>query len=107
MKKLSTASQRKIAAYLTSDEVRPLEQQLYRYHFDGGTAAEVITELARFQNADGGFGHGLEPDLRLAGSSVIATTVALQRCREIHAPERCPPGAPDRTSSNASASCSA
>ena len=34
-----------------------------------------------FQNDDGGFGHGLEPDLRLAGSSVIVTTVALQHLR--------------------------
>src|SRR5262249_11214277 len=42
------------------------------------------------QNADGGFGHALEPDLRLPGSSVITTTVAFQRLREIHAPANDP-----------------
>lgn len=62
---------------------RPLERAFYAYHFEGGTAATTLAELAAFQNADGGFGHGLEPDLRLAGSSVIATTVALQHLRTL------------------------
>lgn len=65
---------------------RPLEQKLYAYHFENGTAGDVLTELACFQNADGGFGHGLEPDVRLPDSSIIATTVAFQRLREIGAP---------------------
>lgn len=86
MKKMSSEAQDKIATFLTGQQVRPLERQLYLYHFGGGSVANVLVELARFQNADGGFGHGLEPDLRLAGSSVIATTIAFQHLREIHAP---------------------
>ena len=86
MKKLSIADQQRIAAFLNGDQVRPLEKSLYRYHFTGGTQAEILAELARFQNADGGFGHGLEPDLRLPDSSVIATSVAFQRLRETAAP---------------------
>lgn len=65
---------------------RPLEQALYRYHFADGTADDVLRELEKFQNEDGGFGHGLEPDLRLKDSSVIATTIAFQRFREVNAP---------------------
>jgi len=46
----------------------------------------VLSELAGFSNPDGGFGHGLEQDLRLPASSVLATTVALQILREVEAP---------------------
>jgi hypothetical protein len=38
----------------------------------------VLAALAHYQNEDGGFGHGLEPDLRTKKSTTIATTVALQ-----------------------------
>ena len=122
MKKLSTADQQRIAAFLSGDQVRPLEKSLYRYHFTGGTQADVLAELARFQNANGGFGHEQEPDprpldmtvalnpdgsfgqglqldplqsqlahfqepkVRLPDMSVIATTMAFRRLREISAP---------------------
>jgi hypothetical protein len=46
--------------------------------------------LADFQNTDGGYGHALEPDLRLPTSSVIATTVAFQRLREAGADDGWP-----------------
>jgi Prenyltransferase and squalene oxidase repeat len=45
----------------------------------------VIAALARQQNPDGGF-YGMEPDIRLTGSSVIATTIAFQHLRTIGAP---------------------
>lgn len=69
---------------------RPLEQALCSYYFRAGKAEEVYAQLARFQNADGGFGHALEPDLRLPDSSAIATTVGLQLLRELEAPETHP-----------------
>jgi hypothetical protein len=77
------------AAYLQT-QARPLEAALYAYHFAGGPADAVLDALAAFQNPDGGFGRGLEPDIRLEASSVIATTVALQRLREVNAPESHP-----------------
>ncbi|MBX3064718.1 MAG: hypothetical protein KF726_17175 [Anaerolineae bacterium] len=85
MKKLSPAALLKIDTFLNSDQVRPLERKLYLHHFANLPREEVITELARFQNADGGFGHGLEPDLRLPDSSVVATTIAFQHFAEIQA----------------------
>jgi hypothetical protein len=78
--------QRQRAVNYLKHGARPLEQQLYAYHFEGGSAEAVLAELAKFQNADGGFGHGLESDLRLADSSAIATTIAFQKFREVNAP---------------------
>ena len=69
-------------------QARPLEQRLYAYHFENGGADDVLRELVKFQNPDGGFGHALEPDQRFAGSSVLATTVALGVLREVRADER-------------------
>ena len=85
MKLSADAKQR--ARSFVMEQGRPLEQALFRYHFEDGPAEAVLGELARFQNDDGGFGHGLEPDLRLAGSSVIVTTVALQHLRVLGAGE--------------------
>ncbi len=64
---------------------RPLEKARFHYHFQGGPAAAVMTELKKFQNRDGGFGQALEPDLRAPESSALATSVAFQLLREIGA----------------------
>jgi hypothetical protein len=69
---------------------RPLEAAIFRYRFEEGGEDAVYAELARFQNPDGGFGHGLEPDVRSPASSVLATTVALQTLRMLHAPAQHP-----------------
>lgn len=76
--------QEKAAVFIKS-HARPLEQALYAYHFEDGAIEAVFDELAKFQNDDGGFGHGLEPDLRYSGSSVLATTVALQKLASVNA----------------------
>ncbi len=57
---------------------RPLDVRLFEYFFEGGTAAAVLAELARYQNPDGGFGHGIEADFRAPVSSPMATSVGLQ-----------------------------
>ena len=61
---------------------RPLEQRKFEYYFKGGSVDAVFAALVNFQNADGGFGHGMESDLQLPDSSVLATTVGLQVLRE-------------------------
>ncbi len=45
--------------------------------------AEIILELAKFQNEDGGFGHGLEPDIRMPESNVASSDVAIAVLDEI------------------------
>jgi hypothetical protein len=67
---------------------RPLERSLYAWHFEDGEKEDVLRELGEFQNTDGGFGRALEPDLRFSGSSVAATTWALQILREVSTDRR-------------------
>lgn len=62
---------------------RPLDRARWLHLVEGGPAAPVVEELEAFQNDDGGFGHGLEPDFRTAASSALATTVAFQVLREL------------------------
>jgi hypothetical protein len=64
---------------------RPLDRALFEFYFEGGSASAVLIELARFQNADGGFGRGIEPDFRSPTSSPMATSVGLQYAAAIHA----------------------
>lgn len=65
---------------------RPVDRARWLHHFEGGPAAHVARALAPYQNADGGFGHGLEPDFRLPASSALATTVGLRMLHEAGVP---------------------
>ncbi|NIK78488.1 hypothetical protein FHS15_003626 [Paenibacillus castaneae] len=66
------------AVHFLKEKARPLEKAVFEHEFEGASAEAVLRELSAYQNADGGFGRALEPDIRLEGSSVLATTVALQ-----------------------------
>ncbi len=68
------------------DRARPLERAAFEHDFEGGPAWPVFDALAAFQNPDGGFGHGLEPDARTGASGALATSVALHRMAEVRAP---------------------
>jgi hypothetical protein len=67
-------------------QARPLERALFEHRFEGAPADTVTAELAHFQNDDGGFGHGLEPDLRTPSSSALATAVGLRLLKELGYP---------------------
>jgi len=84
MEKLSREAQARARAFIF-EHGRPLERAKFRYHFEEGPAEGVFDALAPFQNEDGGFGHGLEADLRTTSSSVLATTMALQHLRDFGA----------------------
>lgn len=65
---------------------RPLERAIYAYCFEGGAKTAVIDELEKFQNPDGGFGHGLEADNWNPNSNPIATNdavIMLHRLRAV------------------------
>lgn len=85
MKRLSRAAFDRARSYIMSYG-RPLDRARFLFHFEGGDPAEVLEALAHYQNADGGFGQGLEPDLRAPASSAIATSHGLAFLREIKAP---------------------
>ena len=82
MKTLSRAAFQDAISFVR-EKGRDLDRALLAYYFEDGAADEVLAALAAYQNDDGGFGHGLEPDLRTSASSVIATTVAFQIFRSL------------------------
>ncbi|MFB5759843.1 hypothetical protein [Paenibacillus medicaginis] len=74
---LLTRSEFERAAAFMKHEARSLERALFEYEFESGSFHAVLTELKIYQNEDGGFGNGLEPDLRCPESSALA----LRYCR--------------------------
>jgi hypothetical protein len=81
---LSNAAFHKACAFVES-EGRALDAALLRYDLGTGPAEAVLTALAAYQNPDGGFGHGLEPDMASPASSALATSVGLRLLRRIEA----------------------
>jgi hypothetical protein len=57
---------------------RVLDQRRFGRSFQHGDAAPVRDAVAAYRNADGGFGHALEPDLRDPASQPAATEMALR-----------------------------
>lgn len=84
MKTLSKDSFEKAEKWMYN-YARPLEKALFGFHFENGDTEFVLQELKTFQNADGGFGNALEPDLRTSSSSVLGTSLAFQILRTIKA----------------------
>jgi hypothetical protein len=64
---------------------RLLERRLFAFHFDNGPAEPVARALAAYQNADGGFGSGLEPDKRDPGGQPQDAQFALETIDAIDA----------------------
>ncbi len=62
---------------------RPLEKSLFQRRFREGSAGNIIKEVKKFQNEDGGFGNGIESDFRLPYSSPMATSVGIRLLSEI------------------------
>lgn len=59
-------------------EARLLERRLFATLFQGAPATGVVDALRGYQNDDGGFGHGLEPDKRCPASLPVDVEIALQ-----------------------------
>lgn len=59
------------------EHARPVDLAVYKYFFEDGPNTAVIRELKRYQNQDGGFGHGLELDCWNPNSSPITTNDAV------------------------------
>jgi hypothetical protein len=57
---------------------RLVDRHRYALLFKDGEAEPVMDALRGYRNPDGGFGHGLEPDLRGPGSQPAATLYALE-----------------------------
>jgi hypothetical protein len=71
-------------------QARPIDKALFRHVFEDGSPDDVWQALAAFQNADGGFGQGIEPDCRLPDSSALGTSTAFPYLIETQAPGSLP-----------------
>lgn len=89
MKKLAAPAYRRARDFMLQ-HARPLERALFAHESEAGPRSAVLDALAAYQNPDGGFGHALEPDVRLPDSSAIATLTALDVLREVGADETVP-----------------
>jgi hypothetical protein len=77
MRKLSPAGFNRARDYLLS-KARPLEKTVFEMEFEEGNTDDVLTQLEKFQNLDGGFGRALEPDLRTPTSSALCSEMGLR-----------------------------
>jgi hypothetical protein len=64
---------------------RLVDRHHYALLFAGGSPQPVLEALRGYRNADGGFGHALEPDLRSPGSQPAATLYALELLHDARA----------------------
>ena len=56
---------------------RLLERKLFEYFFENGSKEACLKALLAYQNPDGGFGNGIEPDLLCPDSTAIGAEFAL------------------------------
>ncbi len=75
MKKLSKEVYNQIRSWIYRN-ARHIELTRWQYHFEGGSCNTVIEALSFYQNEDGGFGNGLEPDCLNPHSHPVATDMA-------------------------------
>lgn len=69
--------------YWVYRNARPLEYALWKFHFEAGSVEEVLAALVVFQNNDGGFGNGLEPDNWNPESTPISTEFAINILKQV------------------------
>jgi hypothetical protein len=77
----------KIDIYMNS-EARPLERAIFNYYFNDSSADDILDSLETFQNSDGGFGNGIEPDFKLMQSSPMATSIGLRHLSKVDKSDR-------------------
>jgi hypothetical protein len=66
------------AADFLAGHARVLDRRMFQRLFSGGAAEPVRDAVAAYRNADGGFGHALEPDCRAAASQPAAVEMAMR-----------------------------
>lgn len=77
MKMLSIDTLKKMEIELNKI-ARPLECAMFDVIINNGSINKYLEELKKFQLDDGGFGFAIEPDLRLASSCPISTSVGIR-----------------------------
>jgi len=73
-----------------STYARPLDQALLAWSDDASKIDAVTAALATYQNPDGGYGHGIEPDMWTPDSGPLSTTIGLQYALQLGLPSEHP-----------------
>lgn len=76
------------AEHFTMRNARLLDRHRFAHLFQAGPPAAVRSALSAYRNLDGGYGNGLEPDLRGHSSQPAAVELALRHLDELgHLPQ--------------------
>jgi hypothetical protein len=71
------------AEHFTMRNARLIDRQRFAHLFQNGPTEPVRSALAAYRNIDGGYGNGLDPDLRGHASQPAATQIALHYLDEL------------------------
>ena len=77
MNKLSKEVFEKSKEYILNHG-REIDQKYYLFKLDKSNEEDFLEEIKKYQNEDGGFGHGIESDFWMPQSTPMATTVGFQ-----------------------------
>ena len=80
--KLSKESYEKARDFILTN-ARMIERRLFQYHFEGDGPQGVYHAVYAYRNADGGFGHGMEPDTSSPESQPLFSIMALETLDEV------------------------
>lgn len=61
---------------------RPYDRAKWNYLFNGGSKEQIVEEMLKYQNADGGMGSGFEADVLCPLSAAIPTAEAIFQAYE-------------------------
>ena len=76
MRTLTKTQLMKMDAWMQKS-ARPYDRAKWNYLFCGGPKDDIVTEMRKYQNPDGGLGGGFEPDVLLPLSAAIPTAEAI------------------------------
>jgi hypothetical protein len=82
MKQLSKEVYEQIRTWVYR-HARHVELTWWQYYFENGSREAAVEALGFFQNEDGGFGNGLEPDCSNPNSSPATTVMAYERLKSL------------------------
>lgn len=82
MKRISKAAVQRARGYVAMN-ASSLALALFDFRLGPMGPEQVLSALSHYQNQDGGFGNGLEPDFLLPDSSPMATSIAFQIFHEL------------------------
>lgn len=76
MRKLTAGHVEKMDQWIQK-HARPVDRAKWDHLFHGGSSEAIVTQILTYQNADGGLGHGFEPDVQFPLSAAMPTAEAI------------------------------